>query len=96
VWGAGRWLAPRPLTPLEELIDESRTLAEKAARTCARWVGVAFAVSLILGVVNGPLVLAWQNIASPVGVLLGPPLVFLTSVALVAGFFVLLTAPLAG
>jgi len=96
VWGAGRWLAPRPLTPLEELIDESRTLAEKAVRTGVRWVGVAFAVSLILGVVNGPLVLAWQNIASPVGVLLGPPLVFLTSVALVAGFLVLLTAPLAG
>ncbi|MFO0800850.1 MAG: ComEC/Rec2 family competence protein [Gemmataceae bacterium] len=96
VWGAGRWLAPRPLTPLEELVEESRTLPERLLRRAARWVAVGFAVSVILGVVNGPLVLAWQNIASPVGVVLGPPLVFLTSVALLTGFVVLLTAPLAG
>lgn len=95
VWGAGRWLAPRPPTPLEELTDESRTLAEKLFRKAVRWVCVAFAVSLILGVVNGPLVLSWQNIASPIGVILGPPLVFLTSVALIAGFVVLVTSPLA-
>jgi competence protein ComEC len=95
VWGVGRWLTPRPPTPLEELIDESRSVAEKLLRRGIRWVGVAFAVSLILGAVNGPLVLAWQNIASPVGVFLGPPLVLLTSVALVAGFFVLLTVPVA-
>ncbi len=94
VWGAGRWLAPRSPAPLEQLIDESRTLAEKGFRAAVRGTGVAFAVSLVLGVVNGPLVLAWQNIASPVGIVFGPPLVLLTSVALIAGFLVLLTAPL--
>jgi competence protein ComEC len=63
-------------------------------RWAARIVGVAFAVSLILAVVNAPLILAWQNIVSPVGVILGPPLVLLTSVALITGFLLLLVAAL--
>lgn len=96
VWGAGRWLSPRPLTPLEELIAGTRSLPEKGLRWAARFAGVLYAVSLILGLVNGPLILAWQNVASPVGILLGPPLVLLTSIALITGFVVLLVAPLAG
>ena len=93
VWGLGPWLAPRPLTPLEQLVEESRSPAEKAIRWAVRVVVGAFAVSLVLGTVNAPLILAWQNIATPVGVVLTPPLVLLTSVALVAGFLLLLVAP---
>jgi competence protein ComEC len=93
VWGLGKWLAPRPLTPLEALIEESRTLPEKVARATVRVLATAYAVSLVLGVVNAPLLLAWQNIVSPSGVVLGPPLVLLTSVALIAGFLLLLVAP---
>jgi competence protein ComEC len=94
VWGAARWLAPRPPTPVEQLIEESRTPTGKLIRVAGRLVAVGFAVSLILGAVNAPLVLAWQNLASPVGLVLGPPLVLLTSVALVAGFLLLLVSPL--
>src|SRR5207253_8460268 len=36
IWGVGRWLAPRPLTPLEALIEESRTLPENLVRGFAR------------------------------------------------------------
>lgn len=96
IWGLGAWIDREPPTPLEELIEETRSLPERVARSCLRVIGVAYLVSLVMGVANGPLVLAWQNIASPVGVLLGPPLVLFTSVALVTGFLVLLTAPLAG
>ena len=56
----------------------------------------AFAISTILTVVNAPLVLATQNVVSPVAVLIGPPLVILTSVALVTGFLVLILSPLGG
>jgi competence protein ComEC len=94
IWGVGRWLTPRELSPVEQLIEESRTLPGKVVRAGFRAVWVAFAVSLILGAVNSPLVLARQNVVSPVGVILGPPLVFLTSVALIAGFLLLLVAPL--
>ena len=94
IWGAGRWLAPRELTPLEQLVEDTRTLSEKLLRRAARFVWVAFAISFILGAVNAPLILSWQNIVSPAGIVLGPPLVLLTSVALIAGFVLLLVAPL--
>jgi competence protein ComEC len=94
LWGAVRWLAPRPLSPVEQLIQESRGETEKFIRTCLRALGVAFAISSILAAVNAPLILAWQNIVSPLGVLLGPPLVLLTSIALIFGFLFLLVAPL--
>jgi competence protein ComEC len=89
LWGISRWLAPRPLTPVEQLIHESRGETEKFLREVARALWVAFAVSFILGAVNAPLILYWQNIASPIGVVLGPPLILLTSFALVAGFLLL-------
>jgi competence protein ComEC len=95
VWGAARWLAPRDLTPIEQLIEECRGPVERAARWLFGAVWRAFAVSALLSAANAPLVLAWQNVASPVGVLLGPPLVLLTAVALIAGFLLLLTAPVA-
>jgi competence protein ComEC len=95
LWGISRWLAPRPLTPVEQLIHESRGEMEKFIREVVRAVWVAFAVSLILAAVNAPLILYWQNIASPIGVVLGPPLILLTSFALVSGFL-LLPASLAG
>lgn len=94
VWGAARWLAPPPLTPVEQLIAETRPLSETILRALLRMVWVAFTVSLILGVVNAPLILASQNIVAPIGILLTPPLVLLTSVALIAGFLLLLVSPL--
>lgn len=94
VWGVGRWVAPRPLTPLEAVIEQSRSVPEKTCRAFLRATAAAYAVSLALGVANAPLILAWQNIVSPAGVVLGPPLVLLTSVALIAGFLLLLIAPL--
>jgi competence protein ComEC len=94
IWYAAPLLAPRPLTPLEQLVEESRTPTEKIVRAVLRATWVGFAISLILGIVNAPLILSWQNLVSPVGVLLGPPLLLLTSVALIAGFLLLLVAPL--
>jgi competence protein ComEC len=94
IWGAARWLAPRPLTPVEQLLEESRTPTEKFLRGVLRAVWVAFAISFILGVANAPLILAWQNLVSLLGLVLGPPLVLLTSIALVAGFLLLLVSPL--
>lgn len=89
VWGAGRWFAPRELTPLETLIDSTRSPVEKLVRRTVRFIAYLYGVSLVLGVANAPLILAWQNIASPAGILLGPPLILLTSLALIAGFLLL-------
>ena len=91
IWGCSHWLKPRELTPVEQLIDETRGVPEKVARAVLRALWQTFAVSTV---VNAPLVLAWQNVASPIAVLIGPPLVVLTSIALVAGFLVLIVSPL--
>jgi competence protein ComEC len=93
IWFAAPLLAPRPLTPLELLIEESRSPAVRFLRALARAVVVAYLISLILGVVNAPLILYWQNLVSPAGVVLGPPLVLLSSVALIAGFLLLIVSP---
>ena len=87
VWGVGRWLAPRPLTPLEELIEESRPVWVKLARDAGRAVFAAYTVTVILGLANAPLLAAGTNLVSPAGLLLGPPVVVLTSVALVDELF---------
>jgi competence protein ComEC len=94
IWGAARWLAPRELTPVEQLIEESRSLAEKMLRALIRTIWHGFLIGTIITLVNAPLVLAWQNVVSPVAVLLGLPLVALTSIALISGFILLVVSPL--
>lgn len=94
IWAASPWLAPRPRTPLERLIDESRSVPETLIRALARIVFVAYAVTLLIAAANVPLLASDQNLISPVGVLIGPPMVLLTSISLLAGFLLILFAPL--
>jgi competence protein ComEC len=96
VWGVGRWVTPKPQSPLERLIEESRSPVERVFRSIARTVFVLYAINFALFVANTPLLIAEQNIVSPVGILVGPVLVLLTSVALVCGFLLLLLAPVLG
>ncbi len=93
IWGCSRWLTPRPPTPAEQLIAESRTFSENTIRAVWRFIWLALAVSFILGALNAPMVLSWQNLVSPLGIILGPPLVLLTSIALLSGFMLLLVSP---
>jgi competence protein ComEC len=92
VWGVGRWVKPRKKTPIEKLIDASRSWPEKAIRAVMSWVALAYVVNAALFVVNTPLLVAEQNIVSPVSLLVGPPLVLLISVALLCGFLLMLFA----
>ncbi len=94
LWGSSRWLMPRERTPVEQLIDETRGIPERVLRAILRAVWKLFAISTILTVVNAPLVLAWQNVASPIGVFIGPPLIVLTSIALVSGFLLIVASPI--
>lgn len=94
IWGAGRWLVPNLLTPMEQLIDDSRPLWFKLARCGIRAVGMAYLITLLITAVNAPLLLADQHVFSPVGILIGPPIVVLTSIALVSGFLLMLLAPI--
>lgn len=91
-WGTSRWFAPRQLSPLEQLIDESRPAWLRFLRGVLRAVAISYALTLVLGLAVLPLVAARYHLVSPVGLLIGPPVVLLTSVALVAGFLLLFVA----
>ena len=93
IWGLGPLLRPPPLTPLEQLIDESRPAAVRHARHGLRLLRDAYAVTLGILAVTGPLLVAEQNTLSPVGLLIGPPVVALTSVALLFGLVMLFASP---
>jgi competence protein ComEC len=90
IWGMGRLLVPKPVDPLERLIDESRPAWLRLLRAVGKYVGLLYLVNAVLFLANSPLLIAEQNVAAPVGLLVGPLLVLLTSVALVAGFLLLL------
>ena len=93
IWGAARGSRPRHRRRLNNSSTSRGARPRSSSARSLRAVGVAFAVSFILAVVNAPLILYWQNIASPLGVVLGPPLILLTSIALICGFLVLMLSP---
>jgi competence protein ComEC len=90
IWGVSVWLAPRPRSAADRLFDEFRPAWQKVVFTIGRVLVLAYAVNVTLFVANAPLIAAYQNIVSPVGLLVGPPLILLTGIALVAGFLMLL------
>jgi competence protein ComEC len=94
IWGIARWFAPREPTPMELLINESRSSIEQGLRGMLRLIGQAYLVTLVLGLATAPLVAYWQNIMSPAGLVIGPIAILLTTVALIAGFLLLMLWPL--
>jgi competence protein ComEC len=91
-WGTNRWFAPKPLEPLERLIEESRPAWERALRGLGRVILVSYAVTIVLGLAVLPLVAARYHLVSLAGLLIGPPVVLLTSIALIGGFLTLFAA----
>jgi competence protein ComEC len=90
-WGTGRW---RPQAePLERLIDQSRPLWWRSVRRLAGLLAAAYVVNLIVWLAVTPLAAARFHLVSPVALVIGPPIVLLTSVALLAGFMLIMLAP---
>lgn len=94
IWGIPKWFPPRERTPLEQLVDESRSTPERIARGLLRALGRMYLITFVLGIATAPLVAYWQNIISPAGIVIGPLAILLTTVALIAGFLLLLLWPL--
>jgi competence protein ComEC len=98
-WGARPWLTRKP-DPLQKAIDEDRPAWLRLLRWLGGFVLKSYLLTLIIWIVMAPLAAADYHLVTPIGVLLGPPLILLTAVALVAGFVMLAAAvvwaPLAG
>jgi competence protein ComEC len=88
-WGTRNWLEPAD-DPLELLVDETRPQWLRLLRYLGRVVLVNYGITLAIWLALIPLVAARYQMVSFVGLLLGPPLVLLTSVALITGFLLLL------
>lgn len=93
-WGA-TWLLQRERDPLDDLVDRLRAPWLRVLRRCGRLLLESYAVALIVWAAITPLAAFHNGLVAPAALILGPPLTLLTSIALLAGFVVLLLAPIA-
>jgi competence protein ComEC len=91
IWGVSRF-ARRELDPLEEEIEESRPRWEKGLRWVGGQLALAYGMTLAVWVALAPLLAERYNQVSLAGLVIGPPVVLLATVALLAGFCLLLLA----
>ncbi len=85
----------RPITdPLEKLIREAEPRLVKMGRMALRSVGMAYTASLIIWLGTWPLLMDRFHLFSPIAILLGPPVILLTSLGLMAAFVWLFLAVL--
>jgi competence protein ComEC len=88
-WGTSRWQEPKEVDPLDQLVEETRPLWQKIVRGLGRWIALNYAVTLAIWLAVAPLASVRNHCISPIGLLIGPPVVWLTSIALIAGFLLL-------
>jgi competence protein ComEC len=93
--GLARCLFPST-DPLEMLLEQSRPAWERWLIALGRRVALSYAVTVVIWCAAAPLVAARYHVVAPIGILIGPPAFFLTAIALLSGFLLLLTAPIGG
>src|ERR1700687_135197 len=89
-WGTSRWFNSKP-DPLMRLIEESRPTWLRALRWTGKRVFEFYAITWAILLLQAPLVASHKHLFSPIGLIIGPPVLFLTSIALIAGFLLLLS-----
>jgi len=106
-WGASRWglahasgwcaNASTTLTrsvsedPLKRLIEESRPTWLRILRRMGARVLQFYAITWTILLLQAPLVASHNHLLSPVALIVGPPMLFLATIALIAGFLLLLS-----
>ncbi len=95
-WGMGSAAArdPTPPDPLDQLIEHSRPAWQRLLRGVVRKVGEAYLITALVWLAVTPLAASRFHVVPLVGLLLGPPLVLLTAIALLCGFVLLACAAL--
>ena len=94
IWFAGRVIARSGTLPFDELLDDTRPPWLRFLRGIGQVVLGTYAITLLLLAVNAPLVAAEQHLVSPIGLLIGPPVLILSSLGLLLGFLFLLVSPI--
>lgn len=86
-WGT---LLPKEEDPVQELLAEQRPIWLNMVFGLLRWLSITFAINAIVWIAVAPLIAARMNLVSPVALVIGPPMVLGTSLALLSGFLTLL------
>ncbi|MGE3803186.1 MAG: ComEC/Rec2 family competence protein [Gemmataceae bacterium] len=96
-WGTGPWLHYWLQTEdgLAELVDASRPGWLRALRFVGQRIALTYFVTAVLWLAMSPLVASRYHLFAPIALLIGPPMLLLTSAALLIGFLLLLSAALA-
>jgi competence protein ComEC len=95
-WGVGPLLVPPEPDPLEVVIAESRPWWQRRLIEAGGQLVLAYRANALAWLLITPLVAYHTGGIAPAALLLGPPLALLTSLALIAGFLLLLLAWLPG
>lgn len=92
MWGVGRWTVERPADPLAQAINVARSWHARIGVQAWRTLWASYAINAVVWLAVSPLVAANFHVVSPIALVIGPPMVVLTSVALLAGFAFLMFA----
>jgi competence protein ComEC len=85
LWGLPR-AADRPPDPLQKLVEASRPGWQKPLRRLGRLAWETYKLTFFIWLAVAPLVALRYHLVSLSGLLIGPPVVLLSAVALLAGF----------
>jgi competence protein ComEC len=91
IFGVGRWFSVRP-DAQEQLADEDQPFAVRCLRGLLRRIAVTYCITLALWLATMPLVAAQYHMVTPIGLIIGPPVILLMTIALIVGFMLLLAA----
>jgi competence protein ComEC len=89
-WGASRWFSGEQ-DPLQRLIAESRPAWLQALRWVGKRILETYAITWLVLLLQAPLVASRNHVISPIAFIIGPLVIFLTFVALISGFLLLLS-----
>jgi competence protein ComEC len=90
-WGTSRWFYSKD-DPLDRLEEETWPAWYRILRGLVRSILKTYCMFLVVWLALAPLVASHTHLISPIGVLIGPPVILLGSVALLAGFCLLFAA----
>lgn len=93
IWGPLSWLeSEQESDPLAALRRETQPLTAMICGRIARWLACFYLANFVIWIVITPLGILRYNHVTPVAILLGPPVVLFSSIALVTGFLLLIAA----
>jgi competence protein ComEC len=91
-WGVRTMFPQEEDDPLVDVKDKARPLWLRQLRGAGKALWQSYVVSVVMWIAVAPLVAYFTHTIPVAGILLGPPLTVLTSIALIAGFLLLTLA----